>query len=89
MFVNQHGKKLSTVIINRDLDSIIGKTQITKHISAHRLRDSFATIQYINGSDIKSIQETLGHETIQMTLHYVQKVDERRKEQIIGSGVQF
>lgn len=89
LFVNQHGKKLSTVIINRDIDSIISKTQITKHISAHRLRDSFATIQYINGSDIKSIQETLGHETIQMTLHYVQKVDERRKEQIISSGVQF
>ena len=89
LFVNQQGNKLSTVIINRDIDSVISKTTINKHISAHRLRDSFATIQYINGSDIKSIQETLGHETIQMTLHYVQKVDERRREQIIGSGVQF
>lgn len=89
LFVNQQGNKLSTVIINRDLESIIGKTSIGKHISAHRLRDSFATIQYINGSDIKSIQETLGHESIQMTLHYVQKVDERRREQVLNSGVQF
>jgi site-specific recombinase XerD len=89
LFVNQAGRKLSTVIINRDLNSIIKNSTIDKHISAHRLRDSFATIQYINGSDIKSIQETLGHSTIQMTLHYVQKVDERRKEQILNSGVQF
>lgn len=89
LFVNQQGKKLSTVIINRDLNSIVSKLSINKHISAHRLRDSFATIQYINGSDIKSIQETLGHSTIQMTLHYVQKVDERRREQIINAGVQF
>lgn len=89
LFVNQQGKKLSTVIINRDLNSVMNKTDINKHISAHRLRDSFATIQYINGSDIKSIQETLGHTSIQMTLHYVQKVDERRKEQILNAGVQF
>lgn len=89
LFVNQQGRKLSTVIINRDINSIINKSTIDKHISAHRLRDSFATIQYVNGSDIKSIQETLGHETIQMTLHYVQKVDEKRKAQILSSGVQF
>lgn len=89
LFVNQQGKQLSTVIINRDLNSIISKTSINKHISAHRLRDSFATIQYINGSDIKSIQETLGHNNIQMTLHYVQKVDEKRREQILNAGVQF
>ena len=89
LFVNQMGNPLTRVNINRDLNRIMSHTSINKHISAHRLRDSFATIQYINGSDIKSIQETLGHQSIQMTLHYVQKVDEKRKEQILSAGVQF
>lgn len=89
LFVNRNGNKLSHTNINRDLKKITERAQIDKHISAHRLRDSFATIQYMNGSDIKSIQETLGHESIQMTLHYVQKVDEKRREQVISSGVKF
>ena len=89
LFVNQMGNPLTVTNVNRDLNSILSHTNINKHISAHRLRDSFATIQYANGSDIKSIQETLGHQTIQMTLHYVQKVDEKRREQVLNSGVQF
>lgn len=89
LFVNRQGNKLSNTIINRDLDRIIEKANIDKNITAHRLRDSFATIQYINGADIKSIQETLGHTNIQMTLHYVQKVDEKRKDQVVKAGVQF
>ena len=89
VFVNKSGNPLTLVNIDRDLDSILGKTNINKHISAHRLRDSFATIQYSNGSDIKTIQETLGHSSIQMTLHYVQKVDEIRKQQVLCSGVSF
>lgn len=89
LFVNRQGNKLSNTIINRDLDRIIEKAKINKNITAHRLRDSFATIQYINGADIKSIQETLGHTNIQMTLHYVQKVDEKRKDQVVKAGVQF
>ena len=89
LFVNQCGCQLSHININRDLERITAKSGIDKHITAHRLRDSFATIQYLNGSDLKSVQETLGHENLQMTMHYVQKVDERRTQQILSSGVQF
>lgn len=89
LFVNQWGNKLSHDNIGRDLAKVMAKSDINKHISAHRLRDSFATIQYINGTDFKNIQETMGHSSIQMTLHYIQKVDEKRKNQIVGSGVEF
>ena len=89
IFVNKSNNPLTAVNIDRDLERLLNNTKINKHISAHRLRDSLATIQYINGSDIKTIQETLGHSNIQMTLHYVQKVDEIRKKQVLCSGVQF
>jgi site-specific recombinase XerD len=89
LFVNRYGNRLTNSIINRDLDRIVGSAHIDKNITAHRLRDSFATIQYINGADIKSIQETLGHTNIQMTLHYVQKADEKRRDQVVKAGVQF
>lgn len=89
VFVNKSNNPLTAVNIDRDLEKLLNNTKINKHISAHRLRDSFATIQYVNGSDIKTIQETLGHSNIQMTLHYVQKVDEIRKQQVLCSGVQF
>lgn len=89
LFVNRCGNKLTNSIINRDLERIIKSANIDKNITAHRLRDSFATIQYINGADIKSIQETLGHSNIQMTLHYVQKVDEKRRDQVVKAGVRF
>jgi site-specific recombinase XerD len=89
LFVNQWGNKLSHDNIGRDLARVMAKSNINKHISAHRLRDSFATIQYTNGTDFKNIQETMGHSSIQMTLHYIQKVDDMRKNQVIGSGVNF
>lgn len=89
IFINQGGNTLKPLNIDRDLNYVLKNSNINKHISAHRLRDSFATIQYINGSDIKSIQETLGHATIQMTLHYVQKVDTIRQQQILNAGVNF
>lgn len=89
LFVNQWGKKLSHDNISRDLARIMARSNIKKHISAHRLRDTFATIQYIHGTDFKNIQETMGHSSIQMTLHYIQKVDDKRKNQVIGSGIDF
>lgn len=89
LFVNKDGEMLSNDVINRDLKRIVKKANINKPITAHRLRDSFATIQYVNGSDIKFIQETLGHSNIQMTLHYIQKVDDIRMKQVIKAGVQF
>jgi integrase/recombinase XerD len=48
------------------------KAEIKKDVGIHGLRHNFATHLLENGTDIKFIQELLGHNDIQTTLRYTQ-----------------
>ncbi|MET1030982.1 tyrosine-type recombinase/integrase [Domibacillus tundrae] len=50
-----------------------------KRITPHEFRHSFAIISYINNSDIYAIMRALGHEKIETTMIYLQKVMEREQ----------
>ena len=70
LFYNQHGKRLSREEFYQILQTIIQTTSVTKKVSPHTIRHTFATHLLENGADLRSIQELLGHSDISTTTIY-------------------
>jgi integrase/recombinase XerD len=70
LFLNRRGAKLSRVMIFLLLKDLVRHTGITKNISPHTFRHSFATHLVEGGADLRAVQEMLGHESITTTEIY-------------------
>lgn len=70
LFLNQRGKGLSRVMIFYIIRDLAVKAGITKNISPHTFRHSFATHLVEGGADLRAVQEMLGHESITTTEIY-------------------
>lgn len=70
LFLNRRGHKLTRVMVFNIIKSCAQAAGITKTISPHTLRHSFATDLVKGGADLRAVQEMLGHESITTTEIY-------------------
>jgi integrase/recombinase XerC len=80
LFIGRTGKGLSDRFIRKVLESVVRKLSLTKKVSPHTIRHSFATHLLNNGCDIRSVQELLGHASLNTTQIYTHVTKERLKE---------
>lgn len=70
MFLNRHGRALSRVMVFLIIKDLAQKAGISKNISPHTFRHSFATHLVEGGADLRAVQQMLGHESITTTEIY-------------------
>ncbi|ADX72672.1 tyrosine recombinase XerD [Pseudarthrobacter phenanthrenivorans Sphe3] len=70
LFLNARGGRISRQSAWTILKAAAGKAQITKDVSPHTLRHSFATHLLEGGADVRVVQELLGHASVTTTQVY-------------------
>ncbi|TXK75945.1 tyrosine-type recombinase/integrase [Paenibacillus sp. N3.4] len=85
-FVSQFGRRISVRMIQTIAEKHFGELKKSytelqgKSISSHKLRHTFATMQVLAGTDIRTLQELLGHASIQTTQIYTHVGDKQKQE---------
>lgn len=69
-FVNRYGRPLTRAMVFTIVRRLCAEAGITKTVSPHTLRHSFATHLLQNGADLRIIQQLLGHEDLATTEIY-------------------
>lgn len=85
LFLNNRGEQITTRGIQDVLDKIIKKTSLSKNISPHMIRHSFATHLLNEGCDLLSVQQLLGHDSLSATSIYTHVTTDRMKEVYLKS----
>jgi integrase/recombinase XerD len=70
LFLNNRGKPLTRVMVFTIIRQAAERAGITKQISPHTLRHSYATHLLEGGANVRQVQALLGHESISTTEVY-------------------
>lgn len=71
LFLNRRGRPMTRVMVFYIIRDLAKAAGITKRVSPHTLRHSFATHLLEGGANLRAIQEMLGHESIATTEIYI------------------
>ncbi|MBS1573382.1 MAG: site-specific tyrosine recombinase XerD [Bacteroidetes bacterium] len=84
LFLNSRGTTMSRVMVFIIIKELAQKAGISKNISPHTFRHSFATHLLQNGADLRFIQEMLGHSSITTTQIYTHLESEELRQTILN-----
>ncbi len=74
LFLGARGDRLSARVVQRQMEKVRFALNLPDDLTPHALRHSYATHLLINGGDLRTIQELLGHSSLATTQKYT-KVD--------------
>ena len=79
LFVSKSGRPLSRIFLWALVKKYCKRAGLPRTVSPHTLRHSFATHMLSGGADLRTVQELLGHASIQTTQHYTHVDRDRLK----------
>ena len=80
LFINNQGNVISRVGFFKIIKKLCLENNISKNVSPHILRHSFATHLLAHGADLRVIQELLGHSDISTTQIYAHLINDKLKK---------
>jgi integrase/recombinase XerD len=79
VFVSRGGRPLTRIFLWGLVKKYVARAGLNQKVSPHTLRHSFATHLLSGGADLRTVQELLGHASIQTTQHYTHVDRDRLK----------
>ena len=83
VFLNRFGRKLSRIMVFNIVKRYSAEAGVTKEISPHTFRHTFATHLLEGGANLRAIQMMLGHEQISTTEIYTKVDKQMLREEIL------